>query len=279
VPSLRKAGRLRRWRGGHRQPGRRLRGRGKQRHPSWPSGALEWHGAVLAPKPQRGLGRAQLGCHQPRSHDRLGGQRERDSWLVQPACAAQRRLAGASPADAVHIGDRPEKDAAGPHWIGMRAIRVRTGEYAAVPDGTPPPDLSVSDAASAMEAVRAAPEASGVPDAEGAPSRSFVSWNGGSAGNHPARKVRPQACPPPPRQRELPAVADPLADRAQPRRSIRSSCRFQSCAGRCRWKVWKCSGMCSASSFQASVSTESSTPRSAQLMSRPSRSSDPGAGR
>ena len=37
--------------------------------------------------------------------------------------------------------------------------------------------------------------------------------------------------------------------------------------------------MCSASSFQASVSTVSSRARSAQLMSRPSRSSEPGAGR
>ena len=69
------------------------------------------------------------------------------------------------------------------------------------------------------------------------------------------------------------------ADDAASRRSASSRCSSQSRSGRCRWKVWKCSGMCSASSFQASVSTVSSRARSAQLTSRPSRSSEPGAGR
>ena len=36
--------------------------------------------------------------------------------------------------DAVYIGDRPSKDVAGPAAIGMRAIRVRTGEWRDDPD-------------------------------------------------------------------------------------------------------------------------------------------------
>ena len=67
--------------------------------------------------------------------------------------------------------------------------------------------------------------------------------------------------------------------RSHPRRSTSSACSSHSRGGRCRWKVWKCSGMCAASSLQAWVSTVSSSARSAQLMSRPSRSSEPGAGR
>jgi len=61
---------------------------------------------------------------------------------------------GVAPEDAIHVGDRPEKDIAGPHRLGMRAIRVRTGEYAGAPDGTPPPDFAFSDAASALAALR-----------------------------------------------------------------------------------------------------------------------------
>jgi HAD superfamily hydrolase (TIGR01509 family) len=41
-------------------------------------------------------------------------------------------------ADVVHIGDRTAKDVAGARGVGMRSLRVRTGEYAALPD---PPDL------------------------------------------------------------------------------------------------------------------------------------------
>ena len=40
--------------------------------------------------------------------------------------------------DVVHVGDRSGKDVAGAHGVGMRAIRVRTGEYAGQPD---PDDL------------------------------------------------------------------------------------------------------------------------------------------
>ncbi len=41
---------------------------------------------------------------------------------------------GTDPADAVFVGDRPEKDVAGPVGLGMRAVRVRTGEWSSRPD-------------------------------------------------------------------------------------------------------------------------------------------------
>jgi putative hydrolase of the HAD superfamily len=41
------------------------------------------------------------------------------------------------PGAAVHVGDRYTKDVAGATAVGMRAVRVRTGEYAETPD---PPD-------------------------------------------------------------------------------------------------------------------------------------------
>lgn len=41
---------------------------------------------------------------------------------------------GVDPADAVMVGDRPDKDVAGAVGVGMRAVRVRTGEYADRPD-------------------------------------------------------------------------------------------------------------------------------------------------
>lgn len=43
-------------------------------------------------------------------------------------------LLGVAPAEAVMIGDRPEKDIAGAAGVGVRGIRVRTGEYRAAPD-------------------------------------------------------------------------------------------------------------------------------------------------
>jgi len=61
---------------------------------------------------------------------------------------------GVVAADAVHIGDRPDKDIAGPRRLGMRAVRVLTGEYAAAPDGATPPDLTFDDAPLAMGAIR-----------------------------------------------------------------------------------------------------------------------------
>jgi len=60
---------------------------------------------------------------------------------------------GVAAGDALHVGDRPDKDVAGPHQLGMRAVRVRTGEYAGRPDGTPPAEFSFPDAASALAAI------------------------------------------------------------------------------------------------------------------------------
>jgi putative hydrolase of the HAD superfamily len=63
---------------------------------------------------------------------------------------------GVLAADAVHVGDRPQKDIAGPHRLGMAAVRVRTGEYADAPDGDSPPDLCFADAAGALRFLREA---------------------------------------------------------------------------------------------------------------------------
>ncbi|MFJ9518433.1 HAD family hydrolase [Kitasatospora sp. NPDC101801] len=41
---------------------------------------------------------------------------------------------GCSAADAVMVGDRPDKDVAGAQALGIRALRVRQGEYAGRPD-------------------------------------------------------------------------------------------------------------------------------------------------
>jgi putative hydrolase of the HAD superfamily len=51
---------------------------------------------------------------------------------------------------AVFVGDRADKDVAGAAAAGMRAIRVRTGEYRDVPDGTAP-WATVPDAVAAIE--------------------------------------------------------------------------------------------------------------------------------
>lgn len=51
---------------------------------------------------------------------------------------------GVMPETCVHVGDRPDKDVAGAVAAGLAgAVRVRTGEYAAVPD---PPDCLASTA-------------------------------------------------------------------------------------------------------------------------------------
>lgn len=44
------------------------------------------------------------------------------------------RALDVDPADAVMVGDRPDKDIAGAVSVGMRAVRVGTGEYAEHPD-------------------------------------------------------------------------------------------------------------------------------------------------
>lgn len=62
---------------------------------------------------------------------------------------------GVPAAAAVMIGDRPDKDVAGAAAVGLRAIRVRTGEYAERPD-KPAPWRSVSDAVAAIELLQPA---------------------------------------------------------------------------------------------------------------------------
>jgi HAD superfamily hydrolase (TIGR01509 family) len=61
-------------------------------------------------------------------------------------------LLGVAPGEAVHVGDRPLKDVAGASGVGMRAVRVRTGEYADVPDDASggPPWQTFDDAAMAL---------------------------------------------------------------------------------------------------------------------------------
>ncbi len=54
------------------------------------------------------------------------------------------------PADAVYIGDRPDKDVVGARQAGIRVIRVRTGEYADLPS-VPEPWAEASDVLSAVE--------------------------------------------------------------------------------------------------------------------------------
>jgi HAD superfamily hydrolase (TIGR01509 family) len=64
--------------------------------------------------------------------DDLGGRAVR-----KPHPAAFRRALALLdlPAGAVvHVGDRSAKDVAGAHGVGMRCVRVRTGEYGALPD-------------------------------------------------------------------------------------------------------------------------------------------------
>ena len=58
-------------------------------------------------------------------------------------------LLGLRPGRVVHVGDRPGKDTAGATAAGMRAVRVRTGEYRDVPDD-PAPWATASDLAAAV---------------------------------------------------------------------------------------------------------------------------------
>lgn len=60
------------------------------------------------------------------------------------------RLLHADPCRSFFIGDHPERDIAGAQHVGMRAIRVRTGEHAARADVVTP-WRTTSDAASALE--------------------------------------------------------------------------------------------------------------------------------
>ena len=68
-----------------------------------------------------------------------------------PFCQAL-RLLGAEPDRSYFIGDHPDRDIAGAQHVGMRAIRVRTGEYASRPDVVTP-WRTAPDAASALRAL------------------------------------------------------------------------------------------------------------------------------
>ena len=69
--------------------------------------------------------------------DEIGGRATRKP-SPEPFLRAL-QLCGCSADEALHIGDRPAKDVAGAAGVGMRTIRVRTGEYADTPDGDPQP--------------------------------------------------------------------------------------------------------------------------------------------
>jgi putative hydrolase of the HAD superfamily len=69
-----------------------------------------------------------------------------------PFCQAL-GLLGADPGRSFFIGDHPDRDIAGAQHVGMRAIRVRTGEYASRPDAVTP-WRTAPDAASALRALR-----------------------------------------------------------------------------------------------------------------------------
>jgi len=60
---------------------------------------------------------------------------------------------GVAACQAVYVGDRPDTDVAGAHGVGMRAIRVRTGAYAAMLNEIEPWCI-VATAAEAIAIVR-----------------------------------------------------------------------------------------------------------------------------
>lgn len=84
--------------------------------------------------------------------DAMGGRHLRKPHPA-PFHAALARL-GCGAAGTVHVGDRPNKDVAGSARLGMRCVRVLTGEYAAAEDsGAPSPWLTVADFAAAVAAL------------------------------------------------------------------------------------------------------------------------------
>lgn len=81
--------------------------------------------------------------------DELGGRH-----LRKPDPAPFRRaleLLGVPAAEAVHVGDRPGKDVVGARGVGMRCVRVRTGEYAALEDPAIRPWREVGSFAEAVD--------------------------------------------------------------------------------------------------------------------------------
>jgi putative hydrolase of the HAD superfamily len=65
---------------------------------------------------------------------------------------------GVEPRFAVCIGDRPDKDVAGAAALGIRAVRVRTGEYSGMPDTVPVPWLAAQGFAEAAALLLAHPD-------------------------------------------------------------------------------------------------------------------------
>jgi putative hydrolase of the HAD superfamily len=85
--------------------------------------------------------------------DELGGRHHRKPSPAALLEALDRF--GVRPDGAVHVGARPSRDTAAAIAAGMRAVRVRTGEYADMPDD-PTPWLSCSDFPAAVAALLAA---------------------------------------------------------------------------------------------------------------------------
>ena len=84
--------------------------------------------------------------------DDMGGRHLRKPHPA-PFRAALARL-GSGPAGTVHVGDRPTKDVEGTARVGMRCVRVLTGEYAGVPAApAAQPWLTVPDFAAAVAAL------------------------------------------------------------------------------------------------------------------------------
>ena len=83
--------------------------------------------------------------------DEIGGRAARKPSPLPFERALE--LCGCSADQAIHIGDRPAKDVVGAAAVGMRAVRVRTGEYSSTPDGDPTPWLTAATFAEAVEAL------------------------------------------------------------------------------------------------------------------------------
>lgn len=89
--------------------------------------------------------------------DALGGRHLRKPHPA-PFRAAMVRL-GCGAEGTVHVGDRPSKDVDGTRRVGMRCVRVLTGEYAGEPargassDSSAEPWLTVADFAAAVAAI------------------------------------------------------------------------------------------------------------------------------
>ena len=86
--------------------------------------------------------------------DALGGRHLRKPHPA-PFRAAMARL-GCGAEGTVHVGDRPSKDVDGTRRVGMRCVRVLTGEYAGEPHGPTSgtePWLTVADFAAAVAAI------------------------------------------------------------------------------------------------------------------------------